>query len=339
MDDGFGIRMKRHCIVYSEKFSNDIHNKLKSLNEFIIELSVETKNLNSKEVGYIVTYSKDKMQNNFAIAQRYKDLLIFFRTTSCFQNEKINHIEIKNVFSSNNKIQIIVAGVKGCVNIYLNGVLKKKAILPGDFSNWYADARIRFGNDDSGKYSWDGSAYRYAVYDCAITQKNNIITDLKYDSDCSILKYEFKRTNLDNIIKDTGAFRAQQDLLIPDQFKVVGKSFLSFPNTYSFLSFEQIKDVLYNIMGFCPLGFFLTLLLFSKNINLKFIPFYVTSLGFILSMFIEILQIYLPLRSSSSLDLVTNTLGTFVGVIICLKFTERVLVLRKMPNNFKHLFL
>jgi VanZ family protein len=39
-------------------------------------------------------------------------------------------------------------------------------------------------------------------------------------------------------------------------------------------------------------------------------------LGFVFSLAIELLQVYLPTRDSSLLDLICNVVGTLIGVII-----------------------
>jgi len=103
------------------------------------------------------------------------------------------------------------------------------------------------------------------------------------------------------------------DLSIPTQYRLVRHHFLEpfweeFKPSPSFWS-----DVLVNIVGFIPLGFVFCSYLFSVRPN-GYAALITIIIGFGLSLAIEVLQAYLPTRSSGTTDLITNTLGTYLGV-------------------------
>lgn len=110
-------------------------------------------------------------------------------------------------------------------------------------------------------------------------------------------------------------------LLIPESYSVLHPAFLG-PAWESGFAASRIwtrwwywKDMIINIAGFMPLGFLLTAYFGSE----KFITRHamtVIVLGCLLSFAIEALQHFLPTRDSSMDDLINNTIGTTVGVLL-----------------------
>lgn len=79
---------------------------------------------------------------------------------------------------------------------------------------------------------------------------------------------------------------------------------------------SYVANLAVNVVGFIPVGFFICATLISlcrrrRSIGLS------TLTGFLLSLSIEILQAYIPMRKSGTTDLITNTLGTLVGALLC----------------------
>ncbi len=103
------------------------------------------------------------------------------------------------------------------------------------------------------------------------------------------------------------------NLYIPDRYLILDQAFL-YPFWKAFRpSWSYWEDVLVNIAGFVPFGF-LFCAYFSLAGWVKR-PVLVTILfGFMVSLTIESLQAYLPTRDSDSTDVITNVLGTCLGV-------------------------
>jgi hypothetical protein len=104
------------------------------------------------------------------------------------------------------------------------------------------------------------------------------------------------------------------DLYIPERFVVLHQAFLRpFWEEYEATWDYWRGSILINIGGFIPFGFlFCAYFSFAKRIKR---PALVTVLlGFVVSLTIECLQALLPTRDSGTTDLITNTLGTCLGV-------------------------
>jgi hypothetical protein len=81
------------------------------------------------------------------------------------------------------------------------------------------------------------------------------------------------------------------------------------------MSWSYWSDVLVNVAGFVPLGFFFTAY-FSRAHTVSRPRILVVVLGLAISLLIEIWQHFLPTRDSSMADVITNTLGTVAGAAL-----------------------
>ena len=108
--------------------------------------------------------------------------------------------------------------------------------------------------------------------------------------------------------------RSQIDLAIPPQFTLLRPILLeplrqAFRGNWGFW-----QDVLVNIVGFVPFGFFVTAYL--SEMRKPWAAFVTILMGAMISLSIEVLQMYLPTRSSQTIDVMMNSLGTLLGVLL-----------------------
>ncbi len=103
---------------------------------------------------------------------------------------------------------------------------------------------------------------------------------------------------------------------IPRSFTVLRRVVLEWPRGKNLLSYGNLEDVLLNLAGFVPFGFFVCAYFCeSRDWSKRRIVLITTLLGGALSLTIELLQVYLPTRDSSSEDLAFNILGSLSGAI------------------------
>jgi len=109
---------------------------------------------------------------------------------------------------------------------------------------------------------------------------------------------------------------SENDLYIPERYFVLHAPFLEVPWDEFQPTFSYCKNVLINIGGFVPFGFFFcTYFSFVQRFNRAVLATIV--LGGVVSFSIEVLQAFLPTRDSGMTDIITNTLGTTIGAMLC----------------------
>ena len=104
------------------------------------------------------------------------------------------------------------------------------------------------------------------------------------------------------------------DLYIPQHFMLLDQPMLQNPWTEFRWAWGYWLDVAINIAGFVPLGFFFYAY-FSERCRAA-VAMTTVLVGTATSLAIELLQAYLPTRNSGVNDLLTNTLGTYIGVVL-----------------------
>jgi VanZ family protein len=101
-------------------------------------------------------------------------------------------------------------------------------------------------------------------------------------------------------------------LEIPVRYKLTNQRFLEpFWQEYR-PGWAYVQDLIVNVLGFMPLGF-LFCAYFSAGRTLNKAALIATALGLAVSLTIEVSQAFIPTRNSGTTDLITNTLGTFLG--------------------------
>jgi len=213
----------------------------------------------------------------------------------------------------------VTAGPQGTA-VYLDGVMAKRApqirLSPAAFTG-----RLILGDSAEQGDSWRGQLLGVSIYN----RELNATQVVKH--------YEtWTRTGRPQIAGDEGNTalylfdehsgriihsntRSGSDLSIPDRYAVLGQILLESP----WSEFSRTTDfwgaVVKNIIGFIPFGF--CFYPYVSVVRLYKHPALITViLGLAVSLTIEVLQAYLPTRDSGTTDLITNTFGTWMGVLL-----------------------
>jgi hypothetical protein len=106
------------------------------------------------------------------------------------------------------------------------------------------------------------------------------------------------------------------DLRIPKHYTIRRRNVLLPPWKEFRTEWTYVRDLILNVLGFIPMGLILyPYFLVALGSKRPWLMSYVT--GTVLSLIIEILQSFLPMRGSGWTDVITNSAGTALGASMC----------------------
>jgi hypothetical protein len=219
------------------------------------------------------------------------------------------------------RLLTVTSGPEGTM-LYLDGVLERASPTLSLAAEGFS-GRLLVGHGTSGQEPWRGDVLGLAFYPRALTAQevaehdrawlNHQTRELVEAGDGGAL-YLFDE-HRGQLIRDLAG--RMPDLLIPSRFRVLRPSVLSFPWPLRPSDFE---DTAVNILGFLPFGFLLTAYLREvANCDRGRALGMAVVIGGLASLGIELLQVYLPSRDSSLLDLLNNVLGSGLGALVQLR--------------------
>jgi glycopeptide antibiotics resistance protein len=263
----------------------------------------------------------------FSLRQTQTDLVIRTAAPNEQSHGRTASLSVTNCFTRKPLpvLITITAGANG-TSIYIDGVLASNAptfpVSTADFTG-----QLVLGDSPGQTDSWSGEIRGVAIYGRQLTAAQVFYHYANWERDGqpgiakgerTIALYQFQE-HTGVTVRDQA--RSGVDLYIPARYQVMNKIVLE-PFWTEFEMTRSYWDaVVKNIVGFVPLGFcfcaYLGTLLPRKPTVLATV-----FLGAAVSFTIELLQGFLPTRASGTTDLITNTIGTWVGVLSYNLFTS-----------------
>ncbi len=262
------------------------------------------------------------------LLQQYHALLILSRRTREDQNQ--NQIIVTDgVFRRIEPVFIAITSGADRSSMYVDGNLVRS--FPGIQIGKECAGKLVIGTSPAGKSNWSGQLKGLALYQQELAAEEVLRHYQTWTTqgrpglsgnERAIAVYLFDERAGNVVHNDV---RSGIDLYIPKRFTVLHQQFLE-PFWKEFQPGPSYwKDILVNIVGFIPLGFFFCAY-WSSVRPIKHPGLTTVVLGLAVSLTIEVLQSYLPTRDSGTTDLITNTLGTFLGVRLYAWKTARALL-------------
>lgn len=318
--DDNGISFYEQGIIYSDR----PYNSLLQTKSITIEIWLQPMRECKCGLNRILSSYDTNQNENFFIAQWKTNLILGISNPISENYPPLKQKGIQDILLKGKKLFLTITSGDGGTKIYINGNLKKSypkfSLLENTkFSPFY----MLMGNSPTGKYHWTGNIYGMAIYNNTLIEdevgkdyffwiKNDALSMLKNKGLVSLYLFNEQGSALIKNLSNKGpAF------IIPPTFRILKKTILNAPWKDCGAMICHINDILLNIIGFIPFGFFFYAYLWKARYLSSRSSLLITILtGFGISLTIELLQVYLPTRSSSLTDLICNLSGTAIGSLI-----------------------
>lgn len=307
---------------YGEAYSNSRWNRGDSVEAsagFTVELWMRSHERDYHEVSGLLSIG-DSLPECFTIAQSGPDVMVRGQFEDSTQGRAVRYFYIDDAFPQvQPRFITVVSGPQG-TELYLDGMSKRK--VPSTLTEKNLIGTILLGHNFAGHEPWAGELLGIAIFKSALAadevsldysawKQRNTVQLIKRADVAALYLFD---EGTGNIVHNRSG--EAPDIVIPRRFTLLHKTFLDFPAQLNRATLD-LPDIVINIMGFVPFGFFWCLFFVrQKQAGPRCAIFLTVILGTMTSLIIELLQAYLPTRESSLLDLIDNTLGTLVGATL-----------------------
>jgi VanZ like family/Concanavalin A-like lectin/glucanases superfamily len=270
----------------------------------------------------VLSFYSPQNYEEFAVRQSLSDFALFRYSGKSQSAAGIRKLYVNEAFKENRKIFFTVTADEQGTRVYEDGLLIQTT---REFGLRCQDLTgvLLVGNSPVANFSWEGTLFGLAFYNRSLGAgevkqhydqwTRSPLADLPASLHASSL-YLFNEGK-GSLIRNLGT--AGPELNIPNTYTILHQRFLQ-PFWEEFRWDRPFAtDVAINVVGFMPLGFccaaLLSWFLPSKHTLLRS-----AVLCFLVSLTIEVIQAFMPIRSSGTTDLITNTTGGALGAAVCL---------------------
>jgi hypothetical protein len=256
----------------------------------------------------------------FSLLQQGKSLVIRRNNVDPQGISRTGLIQIDDVFRQKELVFLTICLDSQVTSVYENGVLAKAS----PFARTWNDLTglIVLANSPINSASWSGTILGLVIHQRALTaaqvtadyrawmaERMSIVSTEK-DADALYLFNERGGAVVHNRLDPA------TDLAIPAHYFILHPVFLTLPWKGYHKGLGYWQDNVVNIVGFMPFG--ICLFAYLSQVRGITRPGAISILlGFLVSLTIEVLQVFIPTRTSDTTDLITDTIGTAIGVMVC----------------------
>jgi hypothetical protein len=324
-----GIQFKKKGIVLSREAPVGLHRRLLRGSGFTLEAWVKTDDILQEGPARIVSYSIDTRSRNFTLGQSQDRLIMRLRTIRTDPNGLVPHLEVPQVFLGyEKKTYIVVTYDFKVLCLYIDGALRQcDHALNGDFANWDPGYQLVFGNEVTGNRPWLGEIYFVSIFDRAMGSReiaerfNGGVPAVECNdkdvgtSNSVALCFPFDKRAGKRVTGYENGVNVIQLHIPPARLAAEPSILRRHPRVELLRSVFDLAN-LFHILIFIPMGTFLHRF-FGRFVDSPLLTVAaVIGVGFAVALGTEMLQQFLPSRTSTIIDVVANMLGLCLGIII-----------------------
>jgi hypothetical protein len=281
--------------------------KLCEMKKFSIVAEIKADSLGAGKGGIIFGYSYDNILQNLLVRQVGSEIGFYLA-----DKRDVYDFWVRDIFEKDQSVLIAITYDGEKVTILKNGSIRSVFTAKDlDFSSWNSSFPFVLANTGYGNMPWSGTIYSLDIFDSVVAISNGRHLGSVRDLTSPVLSLSFNRSENESSSKNGDSSLAT--LVIPAMFNPPAKGFIFSAISLLDIGKWDISDILLNILFFVPLGLLLRPLLemFIRRYSLSFWLTLIT--GLLLSITIESLQILIPDRNTSVMDVLSNTIGTIAG--------------------------
>lgn len=266
----------------------------------------------------LLSISSPDNPEQFRLRQGGNSLLIFQQPFGSSHHTGMTWLWVLHVFNARSRFVTISSGNDG-TTVYLDGVPAERS-LSFKITQKDLSGQLIVGTSPVVYDTWRGELLGLALFGRELTATqvsehyqawlNGRPETVKSDQPAALYIFGERSGNVVQNQIPSGT-----DLIIPAKFSIPYKPFLKLPWAEFYPNLAYFREVLVNVAGFVPFGFFFCMLFSLGQPGRKSVVTTII-LGTIFSLTIEVLQGFIPRRDSGTTDILTNTLGTALGAML-----------------------
>lgn len=297
---------------------------------YSVELWVESGSKPATDVFHLLTINDGRLPSKFVLCQWQKEIILRASVRGSKGPRRIHEVGVDDALVAGKARCITVTGSADGTDFYLDGV------LAGRFPEFILDSdalagQMVLGNSADGRNSWVGRLFGLAIYERKFTAAE-VAAHQSLWTQGAARQLRTTPGLVALYLFPEGSGREAADLspehhhlLIPEIFRPLLTEFLTPPCRDLAYDAPDYRDLALNLVGFVPFGFCFYCYRRLRGVRPWFADAsFVIMTGTAISLTIEVVQVWLPNRVSSMNDLLGNTLGTVLGVLLTLVVRSKI---------------